>query len=172
MAPTLLPGDILFAARLAAPSAFQRGDLIIFQRSGTDTAPWTKRVIALPGDRVQLHEGRLHLNGKPVPRDDLGPYEVNEAGQPVVAERYRETLPDSARPAFDVLEIADNQPFDNTPEYRVPEGHVFVLGDHRDNSLDSRAMASFGFVPMTRVLAQPRFILWSRDWRRIGTRLD
>jgi signal peptidase I len=174
MAPALVIGDIFFAGRIQdpVPKLFRRGEIIIFRRSDTDSSDWVKRVIGLPGDRVQLREGRLYLNSQPVSREFIGSHEVDEPRMPGVMQRYRETLPDQADVTFDVLEQDDGQPFDNTPEYRVPEGQLFVLGDNRDNSLDSRAMRSFGFVPMTRVLAQPRFIIWSRDLRRIGTRLD
>ncbi|MGX9965070.1 signal peptidase I [Roseomonas sp. F4] len=173
MAPALVIGDIFFAdsIRDPVPKLFRRGEIIIFRRNDTDTTGWVKRVIGLPGDRVQMRQGRLHLNGQPVSREFIGRHEVDETGRRTVMQRYRETLPGDDV-SFDVLEQDDGQPFDNTPEYRVPEGQLFVLGDHRDNSLDSRAMTSFGFVLMTRVFAQPRFIIWSRDLSRIGTRFD
>lgn len=174
MAPTLLAGDTFWATRLRdpVPKLFRRGEIIVFRRGETDTTPWVKRLIGLPGDRIEMREGRLHLNGEPAPRTLIGPQTVAEPHFRIELRRYTETLPGEDGVSFDVLELDDRQPFDNTPAYQVPEGQLFVLGDHRDNSLDSRAMTSFGFVPMARVIAQPRFISWSRELGRIGTRLD
>ncbi len=113
-----------------------RGDIIVFLHPRDAGRVWVKRVIGLPGDLVRFRSGRLHLNGQEVPREEIG--------QNPTARHYREYLPEG--PSYEILETSDQEAFDNTPEYRVPADQLFVVGDNRDESLDSRAMAGFGFV--------------------------
>ena len=110
-----------------------------------------------------------------MPREFLGNDRIAIQGFSVMVRRYRETLPSQPGGdprAYDIVEMSDDQPFDNTPEITVPAGHVFVMGDSRDNSMDSRATGQVGFVPMARIVGRARFIIWSQSLDRIGTRLD
>jgi len=166
MTPTLRKGDALFVAKgpLAGPPS--RGELVVF-RLGADGAPYVKRIVGLPGDRVQVRHHVLIINGQPVPRERL------EVPKAII---YRETLPDG--PSFEIEEASATTelPADNTEEYVVPEGHCFVLGDNRDNSLDSRFMDKIGYIPLANLVGRVVLLSYSRNdqnqiaWDRIGVR--
>lgn len=160
MEPTLRVGERFFAhAPEIAGRAFRRGEVVVFRGRTDPGAEYVKRIIGLPGDIVQMRRGVLHLNGVPAPREPIG----TEGAR----TRYRERLPHGGE--HDILEVSDDGFADNTAEFRVPEGELFVLGDNRDDSLDSR---SVGFVRIADVTARARFVLWGPDRARIGTRLD
>jgi signal peptidase I len=187
MMPTLLVGDYLFVSKYSygysrhslpfSPNLFpgrifaslpERGDVAVFKLPRDNATDYIKRIIGLPGDRVQVRNGLLYVNGQAVRRDYLGPYLVEGDGpRPSPARRYRETLPASgggqAARSHEILETTDDGPFDNTQEFRVPEGHVFAMGDNRDNSLDSRAMNAVGFVPLENLVGRAEFIFFSVD---------
>lgn len=169
MEPSLRRGERFVADTFRHPAAadLRRGDIVVFQRGDER---WVKRLIGLPGDRIEVRRGVLLLNGEAVPRRLVGPDTAAISPRDAVpAQRYRETLGDVV---YDIVEVSDAGTFDTTPEYQVPTGHVFVLGDNRDTSFDSRAMGSIGFIPLSHVVGQARFIFWSPEWERIGTRLD
>jgi signal peptidase I len=166
MIPSLQVGDYLFVSKFSygysrhsmpfSPNLFEgrifasppkRGDVAVFKLPRDGSTDYIKRIIGLPGDRVQMRAGILHLNGAPV-------------------RRFREFLPamDGAPGvAHDILEASDDAPLDNTPEFRVPPGHVFAMGDNRDNSLDSRAMNAVGFIPIENLVGRAEFIFFSVD---------
>ena len=166
MEPTLRINERFFA-RLpdSLPLPYRRGDVVVFRTGPGEGVEYVKRVVALPGDRVQMQGGVLQVNGRPVAREALGPY----PGRPTHTV-WRETLPDGA--THETLDSIGDGMLDSTEAWSVPEGHLFVMGDNRDDSLDSRVMGQVGFVPMARVTARARFIIWGPDWGRIGTRLD
>ena len=145
------------------PQGFRRGEVVVFRGRTDREVEYVKRIIGLPGDRVRMLGGVLHLNGVPVARERIG---AEADGR----TRYREWI--EPRRGHDILEMTDSGHYDNTAEFLVPDGHLFLLGDNRDNSLDSRAGVGFGYVPFADVTARARFILWGPDRARIGTRLD
>ena len=125
----------------------QRGDVVVFRWPGDRSQIWVKRVVGLPGDRIEMKDGRLWINGAAVglKADGIGEAEDdNGGGEP--AYRYIETLPNGISHA--IFKLRDNGRLDNTPEVTVPAGHLFVMGDNRDNSADSRVPVRDGGVGM------------------------
>ncbi len=182
MLPTLLVGDYLFVSKFSygyskhslpfSPSLFsgrilfsspKRGDVIVFKLPTDNSTDYIKRLIGLPGDRIQVIRGRLHINSKMVPRTPLGTYvdiERDRGGYKVSYKRYRETLPNGV--SYTVLERGDDIPFvDNTDVYVVPKGHYFMMGDNRDNSRDSRYLSMVGFVPAENLVGRADFLFFS-----------
>ncbi|MFZ2099548.1 MAG: signal peptidase I [Oricola sp.] len=176
MRPTLLEGDYLFVSKFAygysyaslpfAPQVFsgriwsgapERGDVAVFKHpvSGVD---YIKRVIGLPGDRIQMKDGTLNINGEPVKREFAGKIDnpdVTEQFGPV--DVYRETLPNGI--AYDTLDLSPNTAADNTREFVVPEGNYFMMGDNRDNSNDSRF--GVGYVPVENFVGRANIVFFS-----------
>ena len=140
------------------------GDIILFNvaREGVLTT-FIKRAIAGPGDRVKIEGGRLYSNGVQVERSPLPP---DPTADDLV---YRETLPNGR--SYEIAEISDGEFQDNIPEILVEPGHYFVLGDNRDRSNDSR-FPQFGTVPLAAITDQASIVWMSRDWRRIGKRVQ
>ncbi len=137
-----------------------RGDVVVFFNEKTNQ-DYIKRVIGLPGDRVQVTDGELYLNRKKVPREIVGLKKVHEGSIDQVLTEYTQTLPEGAM--FSIYEESDNRPLDNTEEFLVPEGHYFMMGDNRDNSQDSRVLEAVGFVPYKNLVGRASFIFFSTD---------
>ena len=196
MLPTLLVGDYLFVSKFSygyskhslpfSPSLFKgriffsapkRGDVIVFKLPTDNSTDYIKRLIGLPGDRIQVIRGRLHINGRMVPRTSIGQYtdiERDHGGYKVRYKSYREVLPNGV--SYIVLERGDDIPFvDNTDVYVVPKGHYFMMGDNRDNSRDSRFI---GAIPETHLVGEAVRIWMHMDglewpeWARIGTKIE
>jgi signal peptidase I len=171
MRPTLVSSDIF----LVETSYFcrndpRRGDLAAFLRPTVNSPVLIKRIVGLPGDRVQLKEGRVYINGEPVAQEWLeSGIGIDEMGREVRRARFLESFPDGARYSVEITDLESK--LENTAEVTVPEGSYFVLGDARDNSLDSRMTGDFGFIPRALIVDRPAFIVWSSDWDRIGLRL-
>ena len=109
----------------------ERGDVAVFRNEITGE-DYIKRVIGLPGDRIQMQEGRLYINGEMVPREEItATSDVDSEMRAVPVKVYRETLPNGV--SHTIQEIADNGPLDNTAEYLVPAGHYFMMGDNREH---------------------------------------
>lgn len=185
MEPTLLIGDALLASKFpygygtaSLPmnvsvstsgrvfgSLPERGDVVVFRWPGDTSQAWVKRVIGLPGDRVQMRDGRLWLNDKPVAMaaDGFGDAE-NEDGGKLPAARYTETLPGGR--SHTIFKLRTHGALDNTDEITVPLGKLFVLGDNRDNSADSRvpvAAGGVGLVPVDNLVGRVDTLLGSWD---------
>ena len=124
----------------------KRGDVVVFRLPRDQRVQYIKRLIGLPGDTVQMRGGQLYIDGQAVPKRSNGIYREN-GPSPRRVDRFTEVLPDGAR--YDVLDDGPNNPLDDTPEFKVPPGHYFVMGDNRDNSVDSRmgGPQGVGFVP-------------------------
>jgi signal peptidase I len=180
MKPTLLVGDVIAATRL--PGLPDRGDVVVFAHPLTGQ-PFVKRIVGLPGDSVQMRDGVLHIDGLAVTLADAGFFdEVMEpqgpqaslprclngaVGQGALCRKrlWRETLPGGR--VHDILEIGETA-MDNTALFVVPEGQLFVMGDNRDNSTDSRIAAAaggIGFVPLDAVTGKVRRVLVSLSGR-------
>lgn len=165
MEPTLLIGDALLASKfpygyssaslpihIAFPKTErifgelpQRGDVVVFRWPGDTSQVWVKRVVGLPGDHVQMREGRLWINGAAVPlkADGIGMAE-DDSGSGEPARRFIETLPGGT--SHPIFKLRMNGRLDDTPDVVVPAHHVFVMGDNRDNSADSRVPVKDGGV--------------------------
>ena len=152
-------GPALFSGRILA-SVPERGDVIVFKLPRDNSTDYIKRVIGLPGDHIQVIGGVVHINGQPVKRERLEDYvELDERGNKITVPRYRETLPEGK--TYTVLDLVDNGYGDNTPEYVVPEGHFFMMGDNRDNSTDSRFLNMVGYVPFENLVGKAQIIFLS-----------
>jgi signal peptidase I len=162
----------LFSGRIFG-SVPKRGDVAVFKYPRDTSTDYIKRIIGLPGDHIQVKQGNLYINGKMCPRDSLGKFETNDSGYRMYEQRYAETLPNGVK--HDILKATDGteasrQPgfdpareFDpnNTIEYVVPPNHVFAMGDHRDNSMDSRFMNAVGFVPIENLVGRAEILFFS-----------
>ena len=180
MIPTLLVGDYLFVSkwsygysRYSLPfglplipnrvigSMPARGDVAVFKKPTDNETDYIKRVIGLPGDKIQVIKGVLHINGTAVKRKRVANFAYGDGmGRVVPARQYMEILPNGQ--SHLILEFADNAPFDNTPVFTVPKHHFFMMGDNRDNSIDSRS-PEVGFVPFQNLVGRAEFLFFSTD---------
>ncbi|MBS0521358.1 MAG: signal peptidase I [Proteobacteria bacterium] len=184
MVPTLLVGDELIASKYAYgyskyslplgqlpgfsgrvfDHAPERGDVVVFRLPRDPSTTYVKRVIGLPGDRIQMRSGRLYINDALVPRRAVGPFDSQAAGYGLPSTLYVETLPGGRE--HEIVEFSDTDRLDDTPVYVVPAKHYFMMGDNRDNSLDSRVAAAdggVGFVPEENLVARADLLLMSRN---------
>ncbi|MGQ0684761.1 signal peptidase I [Bradyrhizobium sp.] len=185
MIPTLLVGDYFFVSKYAyagvSGTGPARGDVVAFLLPKDNSTVYIKRVVGLPGDRIQIKEGMLHINGAAVARERLPDYVGEDpcgGDGKVGTKRWRETLPNGV--SYETLDCVDVGFYDNTNVYTVPDGRIFMLGDNRDNSSDSRVMSQVGYVPLANLVGRAGMIFFSRDaggrggpagirWGRIGT---
>ena len=159
----------------------ERGDVVIFKAPPGNDVDYIKRVIGLPGDTVEMRDGQLILNGQPVPKQRIADFEipvsantncvapqfevVAKDGTPVCRyPRYRETLPGGR--TYEVLDLY-RMPQDDAAPVIVPEGHVFLMGDNRDNSMDSRFPAvegqGIGIVPQANLVGRASIMMFSTN---------
>ena len=185
MEPTLLIGDELLATKFpygysaASLPAFvvlpteqrylgalpKHGDVVVFRWPGDRSQVWVKRVIGLPGDHISLENGRVSINGTPVEMkaDGDGAAET-EDGSSITAARFIETLPGNR--AHPIFKLTRNGPLDNIPDTVVPPDNLFVMGDNRDNSADSREpldQGGVGMLPVANLVGRVDGIVGSWD---------
>ncbi|MDO8322626.1 MAG: signal peptidase I [Phenylobacterium sp.] len=181
MDPTLLEGDYIIVSKYSygysknsipfSPPLFkgrimdrmpERGDIIVFKLPRDGHIDYIKRLVGLPGDRIQMQGGVLFINGKAVPRRALPPVMVDSGyGFTRNVERYEETLPNGK--SYITYDFGPDGDVDNTGVFVVPEGSYFFMGDNRDNSLDSRVPAEIGvgYVPAENLVGKARIIMLS-----------
>jgi signal peptidase I len=133
----------------------QRGDIVVFKLPRDGLSDWVKRVIGLPGDKVQMVNGHLIINGQMIPREPVAKIKTEDFyGKMVEVPTYRESL--RAGESHMIIEIQGDTGFnDNTKVFDVPQGQYFVMGDNRDNSTDSRVppeQGGVGFVPLENLI--------------------
>jgi signal peptidase I len=181
MQPTLLVGDYIVVTKWSygysrfsfEPLNFgwpegrllahqpQRGDVVVFRPVPQEDKDLVKRLIGLPGDRIQMKNDVLYINGQAVPREPIGVQTFKEqTGEFSQIPAFRETLPNGV--SYTTFDRDPDGRLDNTPVYRVPEGQYFFMGDDRDNSADSRT-PEVSFVPFDHIVGKVQFVFISFD---------
>lgn len=152
----------LFDGRILERQA-ERGDVVVFKLPSDGHTDYVKRVVGVAGDRIKMTDGLLYVNGKPVQRETMSPVRTEtEYGGPVEVARFQERL-DNGR-TYDTQDFGPDGSLDNTDTFVVPEGHYFMMGDNRDNSLDSRVSPlenGVGFVPAENLVGKAQIIMLS-----------
>jgi signal peptidase I len=186
MIPTLLVGDYLFVSkfsygysrfslpfglplfhgRILAFHGPARGDVVVFKLPTDTSVDYIKRIVGLPGDKVQVIHGQLFINGQMVPRRQVDDYVYQEGGAVVLMRQYIESLPRGPGETpleHPIIKIGDDGPLDNTAVYEVPDGYYFAMGDNRDNSQDSRVVSAVGYIPADNLVGRAQFLFFSTD---------
>lgn len=206
MKPTLLIGDFIFVTkftygytkhslpfsvplipgRLLEKKKPQIGDVVVFRGPYDPDTDYIKRVVGLPGDRIQMREGILYINDQAANLEPAGTFtddvwtkrlgkdqeeRIASSEQERKIEQYLETLPNGVKHYILKRDKFGEGMLDNTQEYVVPEGHYFMIGDNRDESGDSRILTQIGYVPENHIIGQAQIIwfstkaLWWEIWK-------
>jgi signal peptidase I len=158
-------GIKLFSGRIFE-SAPERGDVVVFRSPIEDSRSngkeyLVKRIIGLPGDKIQIINGEVYINDQKVKKDYVSSFYDHDAAiaQVSIIKKFIEQLPDGK--IINILDQIDDLPQDNTGIYQVPEGNYFMMGDNRDNSADSRFLTQMGYVPKENILGKATIIFFS-----------
>ncbi len=181
MLPTLLVGDYLFVSkysygysRYSLPFGVgffsgrilegepERGDVVVFKLPRDNSTDFIKRVVGLPGDRVQLRDGVLYINDEEVRRERVEDFITEDRrGNARAVTQYIETMPNGVR--YRTLDLRPSSAADNTRVFTVQAGHYFMMGDNRDNSLDSRFASGVGQVPAENLVGRAEVLFYSTN---------
>ena len=180
MKPNLLVGDFIFVSKysygfskhslpLSLPvipgkifsKSPERGDVVVFKTPENNRTDYIKRVIGLPGDKIEIKNGVIFINGSEILRKKLNDFvDTDNKTSNKRVRMYNEYFYNKE---INILDITDNGIVDNTQLFNVPENHFFVMGDNRDNSQDSRFMSTVGFIPYENLVGKAQFIFFSLE---------
>ncbi len=184
MYPTLMVGDFLFVSKYSygysrfslpfAPNLFSgrilknqpsRGQVVVFTNPKDTSFDYIKRLVGLPGDRIQVKAGVLHINGEPVKLEKIEDYHMidDKTHHLKVIPQYIETLPNGVKHPILKARPLGQGDLDNTEEFVVPKDHYFMMGDNRDNSQDSRVMDKVGFIPEEYLIGPAQILFFSTE---------
>ena len=180
MKPNLLVGDFIFVSKysygfskhslpfsipLIPGKIFsntpERGDVVVFKTPENNRTDYIKRVIGLPGDKIEIKNGIIFINGSEILRKKLNDFiDTDKQSSNKRVRMYNEYF---FNKEVNILDITDNGIADNTQLFNVPENHFFVMGDNRDNSQDSRFISTVGFIPYENLVGKAQFIFFSLE---------
>ena len=150
----LIPGKIL-------SNTPERGDVVVFKTPENNRTDYIKRVIGLPGDKIEIKNGIIFINGSEILRKKLNDFiDTDNKTSNRRVRMYNEYFYNKE---INILDITDNGIADNTQLFNVPENHFFVMGDNRDNSQDSRFISTVGFIPYENLVGKAQFIFFSLE---------
>lgn len=181
MKPTLLEGDYLFVSKYSFgyskhsfPMSFpafsgrifgkypERGDVAVFRYTQNTKIDYIKRIVGLPGDKIQIIKGALFINGIEVKRNYKGTWRAKDRYNVMYTyDKYEEKISDNF--IYNIVDASPDGMLDNTGVYEVPNGHFFAMGDNRDQSSDSRILNKLGYVPFENLIGRAQIIFYSRD---------
>ncbi len=180
MKPNLLVGDFIFVSKYSygfskhslpfslpfIPGKIfsntpKRGDVVVFKTPENNRTDYIKRVIGLPGDKIEIKNGIIFINGSEILRKKLNDFiDTDNKTSNKRVRMYNEYF---FNKEINILDITDNGIADNTQLFNVPENHFFVMGDNRDNSQDSRFISTVGFIPYENLVGKAQFIFFSLE---------
>ena len=180
MKPNLLVGDFIFVSKWSygyskhslpfsipiIPKRIfshipNRGDIVVFKTPQDNRTDYIKRVIGIPGDKIKIINGEININGNTIIRKKEQDFvDIRKDGTKKRVRKYKEFFFDKE---IEVIDILDNGIVDNTGLYIVPKDHLFVMGDNRDNSQDSRFTNAVGFIPIENLVGKAQFIFFSLE---------
>ena len=180
MKPNLLVGDFIFVSKysygfskhslpfslpLIPGKIFskkpERGDVVVFKTPENNRTDYIKRVIALPGDTIQIIDGTIIINDTIIYKQKIKDFIDNDKN--VITKRVRRYKEFLFNKEIEILDLVDGSIADNTQKFKVPEMFFFVMGDNRDNSQDSRFINTVGFIPFNNLIGKARFIFFSLE---------